>query len=60
VVNLGGLPKLMPSQLSGGMIKRAALARAIVMIQSIVLMNLSAGLDPVVASEIDDFNIKIT
>ena len=31
VVNLGGFQELMPSQLSGGMIKRAALARAIVM-----------------------------
>ncbi|HWT15731.1 MAG TPA: ATP-binding cassette domain-containing protein, partial [Patescibacteria group bacterium] len=30
-VNLGGFHDLMPSQLSGGMIKRAALARAIVM-----------------------------
>ncbi|MCB1571891.1 MAG: ATP-binding cassette domain-containing protein, partial [Xanthomonadales bacterium] len=31
VVNLGGFQDLMPSQLSGGMIKRAALARAVVM-----------------------------
>ena len=31
VVRLGGLGDLMPAQLSGGMIKRAALARAIVM-----------------------------
>ncbi|HQL10732.1 MAG TPA: ATP-binding cassette domain-containing protein, partial [Lentisphaeria bacterium] len=31
VVNLAGFENLMPSELSGGMIKRAALARAIVM-----------------------------
>ena len=31
VVNLAGFEDLMPSELSGGMIKRAALARAIVM-----------------------------
>ena len=31
VVNLGGFEDLMPAQLSGGMIKRAAVARAIIM-----------------------------
>lgn len=31
VVNLAGFENLMPSQLSGGMIKRAALARAIIL-----------------------------
>ena len=31
VVNLGGFEGLMPSELSGGMIKRAAVARAIIM-----------------------------
>ena len=60
VVNLGGFQKLMPSQLSGGMIKRAALARAIVMDPKLLFFDEpSAGLDPVVASEIDDLILKL-
>ncbi len=60
VVNLGGFHKLMPSQLSGGMIKRAALARAIVMDPKLLIFDEpSAGLDPVVASEIDDLILSL-
>ncbi|MCX7544107.1 ABC transporter ATP-binding protein [Marinicella gelatinilytica] len=60
VVNLGGFHKLMPSQLSGGMIKRAALARAIVMDPKLLFFDEpSAGLDPVVASEIDDLILSL-
>ena len=60
VVNLGGFQKLMPSQLSGGMVKRAALARAIVMDPTLLIFDEpSAGLDPVVASEIDDLILKL-
>lgn len=55
VVELGGFEKLMPSELSGGMIKRAAFARAIVMDPKILFCDEpSAGLDPVVASALDD------
>ncbi len=60
VVNLGGFHKLMPSQLSGGMIKRAALARAIVLDPKLLFFDEpSAGLDPVVASEIDDLILSL-
>lgn len=60
VVNLGGFENLMPSQLSGGMIKRAALARAIVMDPKMLFFDEpSAGLDPVVASELDDLILKL-
>lgn len=60
VVNLGGFHKLLPSQLSGGMIKRAALARAIVMDPKLLFFDEpSAGLDPVVSSEIDDLILSL-
>jgi phospholipid/cholesterol/gamma-HCH transport system ATP-binding protein len=60
VVNLGGFENLMPAQLSGGMIKRAALARAIVMDPKMLFFDEpSAGLDPVVASELDDLILKL-
>ncbi len=60
VVNLGGFHKLMPSQLSGGMIKRAALARSIVMDPKLLFFDEpSAGLDPVVSSEIDDLILSL-
>ena len=60
VVNLGGFQDLMPSQLSGGMIKRAAFARAIVMDPRILFCDEpSAGLDPIVASAIDDLILNL-
>jgi len=55
MVNLAGFEDLRPSELSGGMIKRAAVARAIVMDPRILFMDEpSAGLDPVVSSSLDD------
>jgi phospholipid/cholesterol/gamma-HCH transport system ATP-binding protein len=60
VVNLGGFQDLMPSQLSGGMIKRAALARAIVMDPRLLFFDdPSAGLDPVVSAELDELILRL-
>jgi phospholipid/cholesterol/gamma-HCH transport system ATP-binding protein len=50
----------MPSELSGGMKKRAGLARALVMDPSILLADEpTSGLDRVTASEIDELLLKV-
>ena len=60
VVNLGGFEDLMPAQLSGGMVKRAAVARAIIMDPKLMFFDEpSAGLDPVVSAELDELILKL-
>jgi phospholipid/cholesterol/gamma-HCH transport system ATP-binding protein len=60
VVHLAGFEDLMPGELSGGMIKRAALARAIIMDPRLLFCDEpSAGLDPVTSSAIDELILRL-
>ncbi len=59
-VGLAGFEDYMPSQLSGGMKKRAAVARAMAMDPEILFFDEpSAGLDPIIAAGIDNLIVKL-
>lgn len=59
LVGLEGLATRMPSQLSGGQRKRAALARASILDPELIFADEpTAGLDPVVAAGIDETLVK--
>ena len=59
-VGLSGFEHFMPAQLSGGMKKRAAVARALAMDPQILFFDEpSAGLDPIMAAGIDDLILNL-
>src|SRR5690348_10137593 len=59
-VGLAGFESYMPSQLSGGMKKRAAVARAMAMDPEILFFDEpSAGLDPIIAAGMDELILEL-
>jgi phospholipid/cholesterol/gamma-HCH transport system ATP-binding protein len=61
LVQLDGFEDYMPAEISGGMKKRAAIARAMALDPEILFLDEpSAGLDPITSAELDDTILKLS
>ena len=59
-VELADAADKMPSEISGGMRKRAAIARAMALDPEVIFLDEpSAGLDPITSSSLDDLILKL-